>query len=298
MRLVEPTGDPEVEEHGAAVGLDEEVPAVQVAVEDAVEQRALEAGDEPGAQDLASVSSPECVHGRDVVEREAAQPLHDEHAARHEHRVRAAGTTIVRCSVEREHPRQVEHVLGLEPEVELLDDLLGEQLDERGRVGERRDGMRPTSERRQPGQGPDVGPERGPRPAGRWTFTTTSSPVTRRAAWTCAIDAAAIGSVGELGEHVVERAAELALDDLAHLGERLGRDLVAELLELVDELVGEQALERRDDLAELDVGRSPGARTPGAAGVRARRATAACPAPGRTRRRPRPRRRRRPAPGA
>ena len=38
-----------------------------------------------------------------------------------------------------EHVADIEHVGGLEPEIELLDDRLGEQLDERRRVGERGD---------------------------------------------------------------------------------------------------------------------------------------------------------------
>ena len=160
----------------------------------------------------------------------------------------------MRCSVSGEHAREVEHVLGLEPEVELLDDLLGEQLDERGRVGERGDRDAADEQRRQPGERAEVGPARGAATRGRWTLTTTSSPVTRRAAWTCAIDAAAIGSVANSENTCVERAPELALHDRAHVGEPLGRHLVAQLLELVDELVGEQPLERRDDLAELHVG--------------------------------------------
>ena len=40
------------------------------------------------------------------------------------------GTTTDRWSVVGQHPGDVEHVVGLEPEVELLDDRLGEQLDQ------------------------------------------------------------------------------------------------------------------------------------------------------------------------
>ena len=59
----------------------------------------------------------------------------------------------------------------------------------------------------------------------------------------------------ELGEQLLDRTAELDLDDGTHILERLGRDLVAEQLELVDELVGEEALAAGDDLAELHVAR-------------------------------------------
>ena len=59
--------------------------------------------------------------------------------ARHDHRALLGGG---------EHVREVEHVLGLEAEVELLDDLLGEQLDERRRVGQRGDGDAADEQRR------------------------------------------------------------------------------------------------------------------------------------------------------
>ena len=65
----------------------------------------------------------------------------------------------------------------------------------------------------------------------------------RRCTW--AIDAAASGLAVEAREDGLERAAEVRLDDLPDVAERLGRHLVAALLELVDELVGEEALARR-----------------------------------------------------
>ncbi len=49
------------------------------------------------------------------------------------------GTTMARWPVSASTRGDVEHVLGLEAEVELLHDRLGEQLDEGGRVGEGRD---------------------------------------------------------------------------------------------------------------------------------------------------------------
>ena len=80
----------------------------------------------------------------------------------------------------------VEHVLGLEPEVELLDDGLGEQLDQRGRVGEGGDRDAADQQRRDPAHGGEVpadqrghvgpldldhhplaGPQRAPRGPGR-----------------------------------------------------------------------------------------------------------------------------------
>ena len=88
LGLVEPAGDPEVEQRGAAVGLDHEVATVQVAVEHAVDQRALERRDEPGLEQRVGVD-PGRVHRLDVVEREAAQPLHHEHAPGDQRGVRA-----------------------------------------------------------------------------------------------------------------------------------------------------------------------------------------------------------------
>ena len=80
----------------------------------------------------------------------------------------------------------------------------------------------------------------------------------------------------------LERAAEVLLDDPAHVGERLGRHPVAAALELVDQLVGEDALAGGDDLAELDVGRAEGLgrdaeaeRQAGDGAIRVRRSVAA-----------------------
>ena len=58
--------------------------------------------------------------------------------------------------------------------------------------------------------------------------------------------------LGELREHVLERNAEVVLDGTSHVGERLGWNLVAAALELVDQLGREEALTGGDDLTELD----------------------------------------------
>ena len=168
-----------------------------------------------------------------------------------------------------EHARDVEHVLGLEAEVELLDDRLREQLDERGRVGERGDRDPADEARREPRHRADVFAHE-PRDlralhlhddlfAGAQPRRVHLRDRRRR-------DRRAVEAL----EHVVERAAEVELDDPAHDVERLGRHTVAEQLELGDELRREQALAARDDLAELDVGRARARRTRGAAGGRAR----------------------------
>ena len=145
---------------------------------------------------------------------------------------------------------------GLEPEVELLGDGLGEQLDQRRRVGQRGDRDAADEERRQPRHdlevgvherghrrplhldhdplagdergGVDLGDRRGgERARGRSTANTSSSGRPSSASMTA-----------RTSDHV------------------LGRHLVAALLALVDQLLGEEALARRDDLGELDVGRA------------------------------------------
>ena len=57
-------------------------------------------------------------------------------------------------------------------------------------------------------------------------------------------------------EHLVQRTPEILLDRRPHRLERFGLHLVAALLELRDQLAGEQPFAGGDDLAELDVARS------------------------------------------
>ena len=91
---------------------------------------------------------------------------------------------------------------------------------------------------------------------GRCTLTTTSSPVRSRAACTWAIEAAAMRRLVERLEQFLERTAEVDLHHCPHVGERFRRHLIAQQLELVDQLVGEETLAARDDLAELHVART------------------------------------------
>ena len=80
-------------------------------------------------------------------------------------------------------------------------------------------------------------------------MTTTCSPVTSRAAWTWAIDAAASGTGSNEENSSPDGRAEVLLDDAAHDGEGLGRHLVAAQAELGHELLGEEPLARGEDLA-------------------------------------------------
>ena len=198
-----------------AVGLDEQVPAVEVAMEDAVDQRALHEADHPGAHDLLGVDAG-VLHAGHVVELEAVEPLHDQHPLGDERGVRA-GDHVVALAEVGERLGHVEHVLGLEAEVELLGDRLGEQLDERRRVGQGGDRDAADHLGREPGHDPQVlADEPWPR-VGRCTLTTTSSPVRSVARWTWAIEAAASGVVSNDGEQLVDGTAEVGLDDLLDL---------------------------------------------------------------------------------
>ena len=77
-RLGQAADDAEVEQGGAAVGEHEQVPAVEVAVEDAVDHGALHEPDHPGADDGLGVDAG-VAHAGHVVELEALEALHHEH---------------------------------------------------------------------------------------------------------------------------------------------------------------------------------------------------------------------------
>jgi hypothetical protein len=57
-------------------------------------------------------------------------------------------------------------------------------------------------------------------------------------------------------EHLVEWSAQVGFDDPPDQLEGFGRYPVAQEAELVNKLLGEEALTRRDDLSELDIRRS------------------------------------------
>ena len=154
-----------------------------------------------------------------------------------------------------EHRRDVDHVGGLHPEVELLHDRLGEQFDQRRWVGQRSDGDPADEVRCQPGHHPQVLAHQSGDAGSLDLDHDLLSRVQR-----CRVD---LGDRGrgerravEGGEHALERNAEVFFDHRADGVEWLGRHLIAALLELLHELRRKDAFATRDDLAELDVGRS------------------------------------------
>ncbi len=250
--LGEPADDAEVEQRGAPIGLHEQVAAVQVAVEDAVDHRPLHEGDHPGADHRGGVDAG-ATHALDVVEREAGQPLHHQHAPRHEAGVRARHDVAALTEL-REHPRDVEHVLRFEPEVELLGDRLREQLDERRRVGERGDRDAADQMRREPRHRGEVLPHerRDLRPLHLHDHLLAGA---QRGGVHLRDRRRGERHAFERREDLLEGASELVLDDLAHGVEGLRRYSVATELELAHELLREEPLAGGDDLPELDVRR-------------------------------------------
>ena len=77
-----------------------------------------------------------------VVEVEAVEALHHQDPGRDQVRV-GSWDYVATLAEGRVRAGHVDHVLGFEAEVELLDDRLGEQLDESGRVGQRGNGDAP-----------------------------------------------------------------------------------------------------------------------------------------------------------
>ena len=222
----------------------------------------------PGAHDGLGVD-PGAAHAGHVVEAEPVEPLHHQHPGRDEGGV-GAGDHVAPLAELGERAGDVEHVLGLEPEVELLGDGLGEQLDQGRRVGERGDGDAADQLGRQPRHDPQVVADE-PGDGGPLHLDHD-------------LLAGAQGGGVHLGDR---RRRQRACGRPSGRPPRAGGPRSAsttsrttrngsggtwsrQQLELADQLGGEDALARADDLAELDVGGAERARPPAAAGARCR----------------------------
>ena len=150
----QPADDAEVEQRRASVGQHEQVAAVQIAVEHAVDHRSFDQRDHRRAHDGLGVDTG-ILHAGDVVEVEPVDPLHHQHPPGDQRRVRA-GHHVPGLLQLVQHHRDVDHVGRFHPEVELLDDRLGEQLDQRRRIGQRGDRDASDEVRRQPRHHPQV----------------------------------------------------------------------------------------------------------------------------------------------
>ena len=116
-------------------------------------------------------------------------------------------------------------------------------------------GMRPTSMRGDPRHGGDVQPDQGGHGA---PLDLDHHPLAGPQGGRVDLGDGGRGDGHpvEGDEHLGQGPSQVLLDGPAHGGEGLGRDPVPQQPELLDQLLGEDALARGDDLAELDVGRS------------------------------------------
>ena len=249
--LVEAARDPEVEEGDAAVELHEQVAPVQVSVEHPVEQRPFEEGDQRGVQDGLGVD-PRGADRIGVAPRKPFEAFHDQHAPRHQGRMGTGDDDGVLARVG-QHAGDVEHVLGLEAEVELLHDRLCEQLDEGRRVGEGGDRDAAHQQRGEPAHGGQVAAHQ-PGHVGTLHLHHHGLAAVQARRVDLGHRCRRHGRPGELAELLFEGHAQVGLHDAPDHGEGLGRDLVPTQPEFGDELLGEQPFPRGQDLAELDVG--------------------------------------------
>jgi hypothetical protein len=253
LPLVEAPGDAEVEQGHRPVPLDQQVAPVEITVEHPVEEGPLQEGDEAGPQHGGGVDAGR-PHAGGVAPGEAVQVLHHQHPPGHQlgvgpgHHDRA----LARAGEDR---RDVQHVLGLEPEVELLHDGLGEQLHQGRGIGQGRHRDPAHQLGGDPRHGGDVQPHQtGHRPALHLDHDPFAGPQGGRV--DLGDGGRGDGDAVEGREHLGQRFAQILFHRATHRGEGLGRDAVPQQLELLDQLLGEDALAGRDDLAQLDVGRA------------------------------------------
>ncbi len=244
---------PKVHQRGPTVRHDEQVASVKVTVEHPVKERPFQESDHAGPDDGMGVHS-RLLHTDDVVEVEASQPLHHQHPFRHVIGVGSGNHEALLIQFH-EHLGHVEHVGRLQPEVQLLHDGLGEQLDQRRGVGQGRHRDPPDQERGDPTQHSKVLADEGvdPRPLDL-DHHLLAGPQH------CGMDLGD-GCRGQRHtveglEHLMHRPAQFGFHHLDHLLEIDGGDLIAALLALRHQLGRKHTLAGTDDLGQLDVGRA------------------------------------------
>ncbi len=152
-----------------------------------------------------------------------------------------------------EDARHVEHVLGLEAEVELLHDRLSEQLDQGRWVGQGGHGDAAHQERGDPAHGGEITAHQGGH-VGTLHLDDHGLAGLEARRVDLGDRGGGDGCLVELAELLLERHAEVGFDDAADHGKRLGGNPVTKKPELGHELFGEEAFARGDDLSQLDVG--------------------------------------------
>ena len=232
--------------------VDQHVPRVQVAVEDPVGQRVLEHPLDGQAHQPLAVER-RAVGGGRLGVGPAGHPLHDHHPLADQAGDRPGDAHLGQARVLGDEA-QLDHVERLEPEVELLEYQLREQLDDAGQVG----GAHPLDAAVGRGgderQGLDGLVEPRPQPGPPHLDDDVGA-----VGEDGAVRLADRGRPQRLGveraEQHVDREVEGPLDDALGLAGPHGRHLVAAPAEGVDPVVGQQAAGGGDELAELDVGR-------------------------------------------
>ncbi len=226
---------------------------MQVAVEHPVEKSSFEKRDHLRPQHGGRVD-PDRPHPLHVVPGEAVETFHNQHAASYEARMwaRDDDRALVRFC---QNVADVEHVGRLEPEVELLDDRLREELDQRRRVGKRGNRDPADEEGREEAHGRQVTPHEF-RDVGPLHLDDDTLASSERRAVHLGDRRRRDGGTVEFGEGAVQGTRELCLDDPAHGVEGLWRHPVAEQAELRDDLLREDAFTGGEDLPELDVRRT------------------------------------------
>ena len=140
-----------------------------------------------------------------------------------------------------EDPSDVKHVLGLQSEVELLDDGVAEDLDQRRRVGQGGHRDATDQQRGDPAHGGQILAYRR-RHAG--SLHLDDDPLTGVQYRSVNLGDGGRGEWLRIEglEHLVEWSAQVGFDDPPDQFEGFGRDPVAQEAELVNKLLGEEAL--------------------------------------------------------
>jgi len=241
----------EVEEHDLAVRVDVQVSCVQVAVEQAVPQAALEDTEQQGFHQLGAVEAGLSDRGC-VVDADALDAFHRQHPLGRQVPVHLRHPDVLaeRRGVHMRHPRV--HRLRFEPEVELFGQVVGEVGDDvlggqpPAELGEL-DELRPALEDLQVGR--DAPTDARPLDLDHDLFAAVQGRVVHlRDRGRC--ERLLLEGLEELGGVVAEFLLE-QLVDFVLVG---GRDRIEQAAKLAAHLFAERARAGRDDLAELDVG--------------------------------------------
>ena len=245
--------DAEVEQRSLAVFHHEQVAAVQVSVEYAINHCAFHEGNHAGANYLLRVDA--CVlHADDVVKLEAAQSLHNQHSARHQLWVRARNDVSGLTQLV-QHLGNVQHVVGFNSEIKFFNNGFGKQLHKCWRVCKRAYFDAANEVRCKPRHYSQVLAHHF---GNRWALHLNHHVFAGDQCCNVYLRNGCCGKWGgvDVREHIGKPRAQITFNNLLHFVERNWWHLVATQFEFVYQLGREQALAAADDLPKLDVGTS------------------------------------------